>query len=161
MALGCKNIPCYLFLIDFGQFQKSAPVLEFSLVLFYNAHDLAEHGRFRPVLQQPDLQQKFVSLVVSVLRADAGPAHTDVQQLAGLFSHCQSAEHGGGGVKVCGQAEKGTVISHADDGQLLHLPYMLGAGCNYALHIDRFALIVAISSDPGMDGFNILDNLAF
>ena len=130
MALGCKNIPCYLFLIDFGQFQKSAPVLEFSLVLFYNAHDLAEHDRFRPVLQQPDLQQKFVSLVVSVLRADAGPAHTDVQQLAGLFSHCQSAEHGGGGVKVCGQAEKGTVISHADDGQLLHLPYMLGAGCN-------------------------------
>ena len=35
---------------------------------------------------------------------------------------------------------------------------MLGAGRNDALHIDRFSLIVAVPSNPDVDGFHVPGN---
>ena len=64
----------------------------------YSESELAQdigtiHARIlRPVLQQPDLQQELIPLVVPVLRADAGPAHADIQQLTGPFPLAQAAE---------------------------------------------------------------------
>lgn len=51
-----KNVLCNLLLIGFGQLQKAASVFKTGAALFNDAHDLTKHSRFRPVLQQLDLQ---------------------------------------------------------------------------------------------------------
>ena len=56
LPLHCKNILGNLLLIGIGQFQKPASVFKPGAPLFNDTHDLSKHSRFRPVLQQPDLQ---------------------------------------------------------------------------------------------------------
>ena len=56
LPLRRENVLRDLFLVGFGQLQKPAPVFKPVIALVDDAHNLTEHSRFRPLLQQPDLQ---------------------------------------------------------------------------------------------------------
>ena len=64
LSLHGEDILCDLLLVGFVQLQEAAAVLELGVSSVDDPQHLAEHGGNVPILQQFDLEEKFITLMI-------------------------------------------------------------------------------------------------
>ena len=91
-----------------------------------------------------------MALGIFVLRRNINAPDTDIQHLTHLFLGIEFIEPGDRGIHIHIQSEKGTVVLHLRNNQIIHFPDTFCLRCDHALHIDSLSVMGAVSANPDM-----------